>query len=46
MIIHLYIPRVNHPQTKTNNELDEAEHNNFKLRQNGWITNLIIVYLL
>jgi len=29
--IYRYISRVNHPQTKTINELEETEYNNYKL---------------
>ena len=42
--IYIYILRVNHPQTKAINELEETEYNNYKLLQHD--CNLIVVYFL
>ena len=42
----MYISRVNHPQAKTINELEETEFNNYKLCQHDQIAILIIAYFL
>ena len=47
MIIHLWISRVNHLRTKTINEFEENEYNNYKLLwHHDLIANLIVVYFL
>ena len=44
--MHLFISKVNHLQTKTMNESEETEYNDYKPLQNDQIANLIDVYFL
>ena len=43
MITHFYISRVNHPQTKTINELKETEYNNYKLCQDNQMAKVTMI---